>query len=488
VHRLTGADAGFLAMELPNQPTHHVSLLLLGPREPSASPAPVTLDDLRSYVAAHLDELPALRWRVKRVPLGWHHPVAFDDPTFDLDAHLSSVTLRAPGGPEELDRLVASLAEHCLDRSRPLWHMTLVDGMDDGRQAIAVQMHHCLMDGNALTNAYARIFSEEAGASSEEGTPESDAATARRADREPGAVRLLAGALRDHIKATLRLPKLIRRSLRGGAALKARVAASPMQLPVAGVDTPACSLNVAAGPGRHFARTVLPLPEVRLVKEAAGTTVNDVAMALCAGALRSYLQERNGLPGKPLIACVPVGLRPTGSAPRTSGNQWAIMTTPLATDVADPWDRLESIAAAAQETKTRLDLVGRELLRDWTEYLHPWVAEPAAKRQQARLASGKERVACNVTVSNLRGPAVPWSIAGAVVEELYFTGPPTNRLGVVFVLADQGQSLSFGILSVAGSVDDPGALAAGLHTSLRELVKAAEERRAAEPAAATAKA
>lgn len=483
MHRLTGADAGFLALELPNQPTHHVSLLLLGPREPGGARAPVTLDDLRSSVAAHLDELPALRWRVKRVPLGWHHPVAFDDPAFDLDVHLSTLTLPAPGGPEELDRLVASLAEHCLDRSRPLWHMTLVDGMDDGRQAVVVQMHHCLMDGAALMNAYARIFSEEApGATSGDAPAGSSGAPARRPDREPGAFRLLWGALRDHLKASLRLPKLIRRSMRGGGALKARVASSPMQLPIAGVDTPVCSLNAGAGPGRHFARTVLPLPEVRLVKQAAGATVNDVAMALCAGALRSYLLERDVLPGKPLIACIPVGLSPTAAKPRTSGNQWAIMATPLATNVADPWERLTSIAAGAQETKTRLDLVGRELLRDWAEYFHPWVAEPAAKRQQARLASGKERVGCNVTVSNLRGPATPWSIGGGVVEELYFTGPPTNRLGVVFVLADQGESLFFGILSVAGSVDDTGALAAGLHTSLRELVKAVEERRAVEPA------
>jgi len=328
------------------------------------------------------------------------------------------------------------------------------------------------MDGAALIAALSRILSGDQPAAAE--------AAPWRPDREPGALRLLLGALRDHLRAAARLPGLVRRSWRGGKALKAHVAQSSIHLPVPSVDTPRSSLNAGSGPGRHFARAVVPLGEVRLVKDAAGVTVNDVAMALCSGALRTYLEERGDLPARPLVACVPVGLERPGqtatTAIRTSGNQWAIMTAPLATDVAEPWARLESMAATTLESKLRLDLLGRELLRDWTDYLHPWVAEPAAKRLQAKLDKRPERGGCNVTVSNLRGPAGQVALGPAIVEELYLTGPPSNRVGAVFVLTDLGEQLHFGILTVAGSVDDPASLAAGLQRELRALVKIVEGR------------
>ena len=479
MHRLSGADAGFLYLELANQPLHVQALAML---QPPRGEAPVTLEGLRAQLSSRLDRVPALRWRIKRVPFGIHHPVVFEDPDFDLDHHLSAVTLAEPGGPEQLDALYARLAGRCLDRRRPLWAMTLVDGLEDGRQALIVQIHHCLMDGIALFNALSVLFSPEGSSEgSPEGSPEGSGvagppAASGQPERVPGGPRLLAGALIDHLRGLGRLPGLIGRSTRGAKALKAHTAASTIQIPAPGTGSPLCSINLGSSAERRFARALLPLGDVRTVKEAAGVTVNDVALAVCAGALRSYLQERDDLPAQPLMASVPVGLAAPGGEPRTSGNQWAILGTTLATDRADPWERLEQISLVTGESKRRLDVLGRDLLRDWAEYFPPFLSETAARGEQRKLARQPERFAFNVTVSNLRGPSGRRTLAGSEVEEIYFTGPPSTRLGVVFTLSDQGDHLVFGILSVADSVEGPQELADGLQASLRELVKLAEDR------------
>lgn len=468
MHRLSGADAGFLYLELPSQPMHSVTLMLLHPESEGAPPT--TLEDVRRHLLAALPGVPCLRWRVKDVPLGLHHPVVYVDPDFDIDRHLFALTLPPPGAPEELDRCVAGLAEVCLDRGKPLWQVTLIDGLDDGRQALAIQVHHCLMDGAALLGSFGLVCSEEPAAPSQDLEP---------AERVPGALRLLAGAFVDGLKALPRLPGLLARSVRGAKAVEDRKKSSPVRVPAPVADSPICSVNAGSGPGRHLARTMLPLADVRLVKAAAGVTVNDVAITLCGGALRSYLEAKGDLPTRPLVASVPVGIEGPGAAPRTSGNQWAILATTTGTDIADPWQRLEWVASVTTEAKTQLRVFGPELLRDWLEFFPAWMSIPAVRRHQIKLARRPEKVGCNVTVSNLRGPRQQWRLGPAVVDEFYFTGPPSDRLGVVFVLIDQGERLAFSIQSVAGSVDDPETLAAGLHLALRDLVKAAESRGAA---------
>ena len=134
MRRLSGMDAGFLNLESPLQPMHTMALAILQPaRGAGGMPIPVRMDDLRRHMASRLDELPQFRARLQWVPLGLNHPVLIEDPEFDLDRHLGQATLPAPGGPDELDRFYASLAERPLDRRHPLWRLTVVDGLDGGQ-------------------------------------------------------------------------------------------------------------------------------------------------------------------------------------------------------------------------------------------------------------------------------------------------------------------------------------------------------------------
>src|SRR5918912_2056228 len=157
VRRLSGLDAGFLSLETSEQPMQITVLGLLCARTGGS----LTLEDLHRHLAARLDQLPALRWRVVPVPLGVAHPVVVEDTRFDLREHLCHAVLPEPGGPEELNAVCAQLVSQCLDRSRPLWRATLIDGLAGGRQALMLEIHHALMDGIAVRTTLARIFSEE---------------------------------------------------------------------------------------------------------------------------------------------------------------------------------------------------------------------------------------------------------------------------------------------------------------------------------------
>jgi diacylglycerol O-acyltransferase / wax synthase len=299
--RLNGVDDAFLCLELPEQPMHIMALAILRPAErDGGTSSAITLDDLRRRVARQLDVLPAFRLRVKPLPFSLHHPVFVAVSNLDLDHHIRRVKLLAPGGPEELGQLYADLAERCLDRSRPLWRITLVDALDGGRQALIFEIHHCLMDGAAIRTTFSRLFFSE-------DTLRAAAPCACRPQRAPGGTRLVVDALADHGWGLAQLPALVRKTKRGMAATRKRNARSQIAVPRPRADTPLCSINAGFTSERRFARSSLPLADVKLVKDAAGVTVNDVVLSVVAGALRDYLERRNDLPDRPLNGSPPYG-------------------------------------------------------------------------------------------------------------------------------------------------------------------------------------
>jgi diacylglycerol O-acyltransferase / wax synthase len=464
VRRLSGLDTLFLGLEMPEQPMHSIVLGLLRAR-PGGH---LTLGDLRRHLAARLDQLPAFRWRVVPVPLGLAHPVFAEDPRFDLEDHLYHAVLPEPGGSVELDAACARLASQRLDRGRPLWRITLIDGLVDGRQAMVLEIHHALMDGFATRTNLARIFSRE-----EPAAP----ALPWQPGRMPGRVLLVTRGMAHDARALARMPELVGRTGRATVAVRRRRAGAAVKAPTVGVGAPRSVINQGFTSERRFSRASLPLESVLAVKNVAGVTVNDVALALVGGALREYLQARGELPDRSLLAFVPVGTEEAGATVRADGNRASGLITALATDVADPWERLQRISAVAAEAKKYLDLAGRELVADWLECIPPMLADPMVRRLQTagrRPGKGPVRLGFNVVVSNLRGPSAPWQLGSTVVEEMCLAGQPNGGVGVTFTLWDYAGRLCFGILSCAGAVEAPAELAVRLSRSLEELVAAAE--------------
>ena len=469
--RLSGWDAGFLNQELPIQPMNPMAIAVLEPGvDHTGSPDPITMEYLHEHMARRLGELPSFRWRLKRVPFGLHHPVYLEDPDFDLAYHLRHATLPAPGGDRELDRFVCDLAECHLDRRRPLWQLTLVEGLAGGRQAVVLLFHHCLADGIAASTVFARVFSgldHQVTVPSEPWQP----------DRVPSSLRLIVDAVSDLFRMLPRLVRLVAKTVSGLLAVRAHRRSATVKAPLLFIDTAPCSLNNAYTLDRVFTRALLSLRDVKEVKSVAGGTLNDVVLAILAGAFRRYLVARNDLPEVSLTASVPVALDPPDAPPRQSGNWFTGLTTTLATDIDDPWERLSRIVEVTKASKVEFEILGSELLTEWLEFLPPWVAEPTARlvhRRRPRSPDKREMV--NLLVSNLRGPDKTWSFGSASVAEFYIAGPPSNGVGSIVVVWSYADQLSFGIVSFADSMSDPVGLGKYLQESLDELVLLARER------------
>jgi diacylglycerol O-acyltransferase len=369
--------------------------------------------------------------------------------------------------------LFAGLAEQRLDRAHPLWKLTLVDGLQDGRQALVLQVQHCLMDGVGTAAALGRIFT----AGDTAGDHDANDGTGWQPERPPGRLRLLVGGVGRQIRVLGRVPGLLKRTGRGVGAVKARASESDVTVPETNAPVPVCLINRGFSGQRRFSRLTVDLADVRTVKDAVEATVNDVALAMVAGSLRRYLVARDDLPEQPLVANVPVSMDSPGPSDRMSGNRASRLLTTLATDVDDPWERLRLIHEVTSESKTRLQLLGPSLLHDWLEVLPPFLTRSGIRAGQRRRGHSTQGLDANVVVSNMRGPAEPWMFGSAVAEELFITGPPFAGMGMVILLWDYAGKLRFGINSTADSIDDPAELVEGLRASLRELVVIAEQKK-----------
>ena len=464
MRRLSGQDDGFLHLESATAPMNSMAIGVLVPATgPDGAPRPVTMADVRAHMALRLGEMPSLRWRLQPVPFRLHHPMVIEDPDFDLDHHLRHVTLPAPGGPAELDRLVADLGEQRFDRRHPLWQLTLVDGLAEGKQAAIYRVQHALQDGTAAYTSFSRVFSgddHEVAAPAEPWVP----------DEVPRKWRLIVDALRDLVRNLLLLPNLLARSKRGLEVAKERKAKATVAIPEYVVDTPPCSLNDAFTLPHTYARAALPLDDVKLVKNAAGVTLNDVLLAVVATALRRYLLVRHDLPEKPLTASVPVGFEPADAPPRQFGNRFTSLSTSLATDIADPWARMLHISAVTAEAKAVLDLSGPELMADWLEMVPPFLAEPGIHAMQKKRREDRTQADHSIVVSNLKGPSEPWRFASAAVESLHIQGPPSNGVGPNVMVWSYGEHLLVGILAFADAMAEPAEFAGYLADALDELV------------------
>ena len=463
MERLTGIDANFLYMETPAAHMHTIKLAVLEP----ASGAPSELDDVRRAMRERLHLLPQFRRRVVPVPLGLHHPVWIEDPTFDLDRHVRAVDLPRPGGWREIEDAVGEIAGRPLDRGRPLWELWLLRGLADGRTALVAKIHHTLADGVAVAALLAGVMGEGDAAAP---VPPPDAPWT--AERLPSRGRLVRDALRDHVPRLRALPRLLARTARGlrdGARLRRGLRAAP---PLPLLDAPRTSLNGALRPERRFALVSLPLDDVKHVRAALGVTVNDVVLALVAGALRRYLDARGELPRRALVAEVPTSTDAVDAPRRRTGNRVSNLFTSLCTDVTDPLERvrrIHDVTAAAKEVNR---VLGPELYREWTDYAPPGPL-PAFMRLYSWLRVADHLVPpINVIVSSVPGPRRPLQWAGGRLRHLFSVGPLIEGTALNVTAWSYVDRLDVGVLTCPEHVATPREIADGLASALDELLAA----------------
>lgn len=429
MRQLSGVDALHVLEETERQHMHTIKIAILQPPTPDA----VTLDDVRGWVTERLARIAPLRWRVIKMPFGLGRPVFIDAGPIDVDRHVRLEQLPAPGDDEQLDELVSRIASVQLPRERPLWDLTVVEGLTGGRVALVFKLHHSIMDGQASVRFFELAF--------DGGEPMPFGPVPARPEPEPTKAELAAFALRSQARLYAQLPKVTKRSwaaFRDNVARK-KAGAPPVVNPMSGESTRFNRLPLA---GRVYVDVTVPFSEIKALKDATGRTVNEVFVTLCGGAIRRYLEAKNELPQRCLICAHPVSLRRDDETD-SFGNRTSYWYVSLGTDIADPVERLARVKDsldAAREWATG----DAELFAVWQDYYLLFGVLTLKSLALAERLTG--RPAFNAIVSNVRGPR-PLTLFGAPVVAVRSMGPITRVLGLNFTAWSYGDDFSIGLQS-----------------------------------------
>jgi WS/DGAT/MGAT family acyltransferase len=477
---LSGLDSLFLHLETPETPMHVGSLHVCD--------LPEGYDgdfcaDMTRQIAQRMHLAPLFRRRLRTLPLAIANPVWVDDGPVDLDYHVRRERLARPGTPAQLEACVARLHARPLDRSRPLWEARVVEGLATGQVGLYVKVHHAVLDG-AAGIALADVLLDR--------TPSPRAVPrpprGRREADAPGLAVLAGAALRHDVvqyaKLVRHLPDLV--SAVAGIVRGPRTpgSARPRRGLVFGPRTP---LNVAITAERTFATASIALDEAKAVAQAFEATLNDVVLAVCSGALRSYLSEHGGIPEEPLVAGMPFSLRQAGD---TAYSTQATMTlVSLATDIGDPVERLLAIRDGAGAVKAAARRHKSIIPADTPSLGAPWLLGGlAALYGRSKLADTLPPV-MNVVISNVPGPAVPLYAAGARIRTYWPLSIVEHGMGLNITVVSYCGTLDFGLVAARRAVPDVRKIARAVekaHAELLRLARAGGRRSAGRVPAAAA--
>jgi WS/DGAT/MGAT family acyltransferase len=466
MQRLTGLDAAFLALETPTAHMHVIGVAVIDPATVPGGDSRRFHERVRALLDARLPLLPPLRRRLVEVPFRLHVPLWVEDPDFDLAYHVRRAALPSPGGPHELAEFVADFASRPLDRRKPLWESSVVEGLEHGHQAFVTKIHHSLIDGVAGVAVLAALFDLSPDAPLEP----ADAGEEWVPDRIPTETEMFGRALIGIASRPAKIARAMATLVPGvvRAVRRARRDDLDVALPL---TAPRLSMNRTITARRVTAFSSVPLADVKAVKDALGVTVNDVVLALAAGALRSYLDRRDELPDRPLVASVPTSIRGTGDD--RFGNRLSSMFASLHVEIDDPIERLHAVARSMSGAKSVYEEVGGSTLQDWAETAAPALFSRAT-RFYSRLHLGERvRPPINLIVSNVPGPPWPLHLAGARLVAIHPLGPIFDDCGVNMTVMSYLDHIDFGFIGCRELMPDLGNLAAAVPDALTELMKAA---------------
>ena len=470
--QLSGLDSQFLAMETHEVFGHVGSVCILDPRTAAAD---FTLAHLTRAIEARLSLVPLFRRRLVDVPLGLDQSYWIDDPDFDIEFHVRELALPKPGSDRQLSDQVARLHARPLDRSRPLWELYLISGLSKGKVAIYNKIHHAAVDGISGADILSALLDL-----APEGRPTEPESAPFIGERPPGALNLLArsalSALRQPAHAVRVTNALIRSSPAIAGALKdpltqllARGDSNDgLLLPGVRLRAPHTPFNATITPHRRWAVADLPLSDVKSVRAATGLTVNDVVMALCAGALRRWLLDHDALPDAALVAAVPVSVR-AESQKGTLGNQVSIMLAGLPTHLDSPAERLAAVHQAMGMAKEQHDAIPASLLADVSEFALPVLANQAW-RLSARLRLFERVSPYNLIISNVPGPNVPLYLGGAELKAFYPVSAIFDGQGLNITVMSYCGTMFFGLVACRELMPDLDRLAGYLRTELDDML------------------
>ncbi len=454
--RLTPLDASFLELEQADESAHmHIGwAMVFDPLPEGGTPS---LEALQSQTLERLEPLPRFLCRLSSPRVGsFSLPTWEPDPDFDIATHMRHATLPSPGGEAELLEWLGDFYSHRLDRAHPLWETTLLDGLADGRWALATKVHHCLVDGisgasvtSALLDAEPNPPSDSKGLTAALTPPGEDE------EAERGTVSKLFGVVGDGIDAALH-PRRLASALSRSRALAEMVVREEL------IAAPHTSLNEPIGGTRRLAAVDVPLADLKQIKRELGGTVNDVVLAATAGGLRRLFEYRGeGSKVEGVRAMVPVSVRQAGEA-LALGNRVSSLFVELPVAESDPLIHYRRTVAATEELKSGSQAAGTETLIEVAG-----AAPPLIHSVVARLAFTPRLF--NVTITNVPGPQTTLYSLGAPLRRIVPLVPIFSGHAVGVAAVSYDGRVSIGLNADRATVPDLDVLRDGIEESLGEL-------------------
>jgi diacylglycerol O-acyltransferase / wax synthase len=458
--RLTPIDASFLHQEGDHSHMHIGGLTIVeGP--------PPSMTELLEQIRRRLHLVPRYRHKLASTALDSGRPVWVDDPSFNLEYHIRHTALPTPGRWDQLCSLTARIFSQQLDRSKPLWEMWLIEGLEDDRFALITKTHHSLIDGIAGVDLATVLFDL-----SPDPPPLRNSGRPWQPHSEPGTAELVAAGLRGAVRAGMELAEGAIDALAhpDHAVARAREAAEGIgEIVWAGLNpAPETPLNVPIGPHRRFFGVGSRLDDFKTVKNAFGGTVNDVVLAVVTGALRTFLISRGRrTEGVEMRALVPVSVRVEGEQ-GDGGNRIVVMRGPLPVYIADPVQRLRFVSHAMDGLKESKQALGAEVIAGAQNF-----APPTILAQASRLNFSTRLY--NLLVTNVPGPQFPLYVLGREMLEAYpIAFLPENHALAIAIMSYNGQ-MNFGLLGDFDGLPDLDKISDSIAEELATLVSLARE-------------
>lgn len=482
MRRLSSVDAQFLAMEDGRIHAHIIQVTIL--EGTTAKGESLNLARIREIIEARLDLMPPLRWKVKEVPFGLDYPIFVDDEDFDLDEHLWEMGIPDPGDDVQLGDLVGRIASRPLDRSRPLWEIHVVHGLAEGRVAMITKVHHSTVDGVSGVELLTTMLDM---------TPEVrelEVPPRQPASRVPGDKELLVRAVAASPRQPVRLVKALPNTLRHidqlptmrnlpGTGLLSSAADFAANVVTRGRDgataekttvkTPKVSFGGRISAHRRFAIGSLDLELLKQVKnETPGTTLNDVVVAICAGALRRRMVARGDSTKDALVAMVPISVRNDDKS-QSFGNHISSLMVDIPTNEPDVRRRLERAHEVMASAKERHRAIPATLLQDSNHTVPPALLARTARTLAMTTATGWIDPPFNLTISNIPGSPAPLYCAGAKVVAQHPVNVLIEGVGVSITLLSYLDRMDFGLTADRELMPDVWALKDEMIEELEEM-------------------
>ncbi len=456
---ISGMDAAFLYAETPTSHMHVGSLVVLE--------GSLEFDTFKKTIHSRLHLIPKLRQRLMYVPLSIDYPYWVDDPNFDIELHISHIALPKSGGWSELREVASKIFSEPLDQSRPLWSFTFIEGLDSipqvpkGSVAVVSKMHHVAIDGVAGASILGLMFDLT---SEVKDIPDPKPFKPKPL---PNELTLMMKSSLSFAAEPLKFPKILANTLTATIKAGFVTRVQKRNLPTAPFTAPNTPLNGIISARRKWNTAILALDRILALKKIMGTTMNDVVLAICAGALRRYLLEKGKLPNRPLVAMMPISTRTEGDS--EGGNQITPILIQIATNIEDPIERLEVIHENTSRGKSYHGAVGAKTLSNMAEAVPFGIANQAAQLYSKFHVSEMHNPVFNVTITNVPGPNIPLYMNGHQILSIMGMAPIIDGMGLIITILSYNGLVTISPTSCANSMPDIDLFTRYLRESANEL-------------------